>query len=124
MWRRTGAAWPACATERGTRLRRRKGSVLPLAALRVALDDRRWTPGPHARIGAARRQPRLLPRPAHPRVGGGLVPVFREGTISLDLDPMAGKSGTARLAKASGVPVTPVGLWGTHRIMFKGRRPD
>jgi 1-acyl-sn-glycerol-3-phosphate acyltransferase len=55
--------------------------------------------------------------------GGECVTVFPEGTISLDLEPMAGKSGTARLAAASGVPVTPVGLWGTHRILFKGRKP-
>jgi 1-acyl-sn-glycerol-3-phosphate acyltransferase len=54
---------------------------------------------------------------------GECVAVFPEGTISLDLDPMAGKSGTARLAQASGVPVTPVGLWGTQRILFKGRKP-
>jgi 1-acyl-sn-glycerol-3-phosphate acyltransferase len=54
---------------------------------------------------------------------GECVTVFPEGTISLDLDPMAGKSGTARLARESGVPVTPVGLWGTHRILFKGRKP-
>ena len=55
---------------------------------------------------------------------GECVTVFPEGTISPDLDPMAGRSGAARIAKASGVPVTPVGLWGTHRIMFKGRKPD
>lgn len=54
---------------------------------------------------------------------GECVTVFPEGTISLDLEPMAGKSGTARLAQASGVPVTPVGLWGVQRIMFKGRKP-
>ena len=54
---------------------------------------------------------------------GECVAVFPEGTISLDLEPMKGKSGTARLAKAAGVPVTPVGLWGAHRIMFKGRKP-
>jgi hypothetical protein len=36
---------------------------------------------------------------------------------------MVGKSGTARLAQESGIPITPVGLWGTHRIMFKGRKP-
>jgi 1-acyl-sn-glycerol-3-phosphate acyltransferase len=54
---------------------------------------------------------------------GECVTVFPEGTISLDLDPMAGKSGTARLAQASGIPVTPVGLWGAQRIMFKGRKP-
>ncbi len=54
---------------------------------------------------------------------GECVAVFPEGTISLDLEPMAGKSGTARLAAATGVPVTPLGLWGTHRILFKGRKP-
>jgi 1-acyl-sn-glycerol-3-phosphate acyltransferase len=54
---------------------------------------------------------------------GECVTVFPEGTISLDLDPMVGKSGTARLAQASGVPVTPVGLWGVQRILFKGRKP-
>jgi 1-acyl-sn-glycerol-3-phosphate acyltransferase len=55
---------------------------------------------------------------------GECVAVFPEGTISLDLEPMAGKSGTARLARAASVPVTPVGLWGTHRIMMKGRKPQ
>jgi 1-acyl-sn-glycerol-3-phosphate acyltransferase len=55
--------------------------------------------------------------------GGECVTVFPEGTISLDLEPMAGKSGTVRLAQASGVPVTPVGLWGMQRILFKGRKP-
>ena len=54
---------------------------------------------------------------------GECVCVFPEGTISLDLEPMSGKTGTARLAAASGVPVTPVGLWGAHRILFKGRKP-
>jgi len=55
---------------------------------------------------------------------GECVVVFPEGTISTDLEPMAGKSGTARLAQLTGVPVMPVGLWGSHRIMFKGRRPE
>lgn len=54
---------------------------------------------------------------------GECVCVFPEGTISLDLEPMVGKTGTARLAVAAGVPVTPVGLWGGQRILFKGRKP-
>jgi 1-acyl-sn-glycerol-3-phosphate acyltransferase len=54
---------------------------------------------------------------------GELVAVFPEGTISMDLEPMAGKTGVARLAALSGVPVIPVGLWGAHRILFKGRKP-
>lgn len=54
---------------------------------------------------------------------GECVCVFPEGTIALDLEPMAGKTGTARLAAATGVKVTPVGLWGAHRTLFKGRKP-
>jgi 1-acyl-sn-glycerol-3-phosphate acyltransferase len=54
---------------------------------------------------------------------GECVAVFPEGTISLDLEPMPGKTGVARLAGLSGVPVTPVGLWGAQRILFKGRKP-
>ncbi|MGH8975619.1 MAG: lysophospholipid acyltransferase family protein, partial [Acidimicrobiia bacterium] len=52
---------------------------------------------------------------------GELVGVFPEGTISRDLDPMAGKTGVARLARASGAPVIPVGLWGGHRLITAGR---
>jgi len=55
---------------------------------------------------------------------GECVAVFPEGTISLDLEPMRGKSGTARLAQAAGAPVVPVGLWGTHRILMKHRKPN
>ena len=55
---------------------------------------------------------------------GECVAVFPEGTISLDLEPMRGKSGAARLAQQARVPVVPVGLWGTHRILMKGRKPD
>ena len=55
---------------------------------------------------------------------GECVAVFPEGTISLDLEPMRGKSGTARLAQQAHAPIVPVGLWGTHRMMMKGRKPS
>ncbi len=54
---------------------------------------------------------------------GECVAVFPEGTISEDLEPMRGKSGTARLAQESGIDIVPIGLWGTHRLMMKGRKP-
>ena len=54
---------------------------------------------------------------------GECVGVFPEGTISQDLEPMTAKSGTARLVHRAGVGITPVGLWGTHRILTKGRKP-
>jgi 1-acyl-sn-glycerol-3-phosphate acyltransferase len=54
---------------------------------------------------------------------GRCVHVFPEGTISDDLDPMAGKTGLARLARAAGVDVVTVGLWGTQRVIPpKGRK--
>jgi 1-acyl-sn-glycerol-3-phosphate acyltransferase len=56
-------------------------------------------------------------------LAGECVVVFPEGTISPDLEPMAARTGIAWLAASSGVPVTPVGLWGAHRILFKGRKP-
>lgn len=56
------------------------------------------------------------------RAGRCLV-VFPEGTISLDLDPMVGKTGTARIAAATGAPVVPIGLWGLQRVLTKGRKP-
>ncbi len=49
------------------------------------------------------------------------VCIFPEGLISDDLELQPGKTGIARLAAASGVPVTPVGVWGTQRIHGKGR---
>jgi len=56
---------------------------------------------------------------------GQCVHVFPEGTISDDLDPMAGKTGLARLAKAAGVDVVPLGLWGTQRVIPpKGRKAE
>src|SRR5918992_2332863 len=47
---------------------------------------------------------------------GECVHVFPEGTISDEFEPMAGKTGLARLARATGVDVVPVGVWGTHRV--------
>ena len=51
---------------------------------------------------------------------GECVHVFPEGTISDDFEPMAGKTGLARLARAAGVDVLPIGLWGTHRVIPPG----
>jgi 1-acyl-sn-glycerol-3-phosphate acyltransferase len=50
---------------------------------------------------------------------GECVVVYPEGTITRqpDLWPMTGKTGAARIALASGVPVIPVAQWGAHRIL-------
>lgn len=53
---------------------------------------------------------------------GEVVVVFPEGTITADPDltPMKPKTGTARLALQSGVPVIPGAVWGTANIWPKG----
>lgn len=53
---------------------------------------------------------------------GELVVIFPEGTITNDPDlyPMAGKTGLARLALQTSVPVIPAALWGTANIWPKG----
>lgn len=53
---------------------------------------------------------------------GEVVVIFPEGTITTDpdLNPMEGRSGAARLALATGVPVLPAALWGTQNVWPKG----
>ena len=53
---------------------------------------------------------------------GEIVVVFPEGTISEDPDlrPLPPKSGVARLALGSSVPLIPCGVWGTQNIWPKG----
>jgi 1-acyl-sn-glycerol-3-phosphate acyltransferase len=53
---------------------------------------------------------------------GELVVVFPEGTVTRepDLQPMAAKSGAARLALKTGAPLIPCALWGTANVWPKG----
>jgi len=53
---------------------------------------------------------------------GSFVAMYPEGSVSTDFQPQPGKTGIARLASLSGVAVTPVGVWGTHRLWPKGRK--
>lgn len=51
---------------------------------------------------------------------GACVCVYPEGTITREPDfwPMVGKSGAARLALESGVPLVPLAIWGTREMMW------
>ena len=106
------SAGPARALPRQGRALRQAGARPAVA--RRAPDPR--APGPSRRGRRAQMAVDALER-------GECVGVFPEGTISEDLEPMVAKSGTARLARRAGVAITPVGLWGTHRILTKGRKP-
>ena len=57
---------------------------------------------------------------------GECVVVFPEGTVTTDpdLQPMRAKSGTARLALATGAPVIPGAIWGTQNVWPKGYRKN
>jgi len=50
---------------------------------------------------------------------GECIVVYPEGTVTRDPDlwPMRGKSGSARMALAAGVPVIPVAHWGEQEIL-------
>lgn len=52
---------------------------------------------------------------------GELVGMFPEGTISRSFIPQAGKTGAARMAMAAGAPLIPSSVWGSQRILTKGR---
>ncbi|PIF04846.1 MAG: 1-acyl-sn-glycerol-3-phosphate acyltransferase [Propionibacterium sp.] len=50
---------------------------------------------------------------------GRAICMYPEGTLTRDPDgwPMTGRTGAARLALATGVPVVPVGQWGAQEIV-------
>jgi 1-acyl-sn-glycerol-3-phosphate acyltransferase len=53
-----------------------------------------------------------------------VVGIFPEATISRSFEIKDFKVGAARLAQDAGVPLLPTVLWGTQRIMTKGRPRD
>jgi 1-acyl-sn-glycerol-3-phosphate acyltransferase len=57
---------------------------------------------------------------------GACVVVYPEGTASRDPDlwPMVGKTGAARLALTTGVPVIPIAHWGAQEVLpYGSKRP-
>ncbi len=52
---------------------------------------------------------------------GELIGMFPEGTISRSFVPAEGKSGAARMAMMAEVPLIPAAVWGSQRILTKGR---
>ena len=55
---------------------------------------------------------------------GEIVGVFPEATISRSFELKEFKSGTVRMAAAAGVPVIPLILWGTQRMLTKDHPRD
>jgi 1-acyl-sn-glycerol-3-phosphate acyltransferase len=55
---------------------------------------------------------------------GEVVGVFPEATISRSFELKEFKSGTVRMAAAAGVPIIPMILWGTQRMLTKDHPRD
>jgi 1-acyl-sn-glycerol-3-phosphate acyltransferase len=68
------------------------------------------------------KAPMALDRALEALRRGEIVVVFPEGTITddPDLNPMAPKTGAARLALQSGAPLLPCAVWGTQNVWPKG----
>lgn len=56
--------------------------------------------------------------------GGEVVGIFPEATISRSFLIKDLKTGAVRIAAEAGVPLIPIVLWGTQRIMTKGQKVD
>lgn len=52
---------------------------------------------------------------------GEVIGMFPESTISRSFVPAAGKTGAARMAMEAGAPLIPGAVWGSQRILTKGR---
>jgi 1-acyl-sn-glycerol-3-phosphate acyltransferase len=52
---------------------------------------------------------------------GEMIGMFPEATISRSFVPSAGKSGAARMAMDASAPLIPGAVWGSQRILTKGR---
>lgn len=52
---------------------------------------------------------------------GDWVGMFPEGTINTSFVPTRGRSGAVRMAQEAGVPIVPGAVWGSQRILTKGR---
>jgi len=50
---------------------------------------------------------------------GEVIGAFPEGSINRSLVPGRGKTGAIRMAQATGSPLIPIAIWGTHRILAK-----
>lgn len=55
---------------------------------------------------------------------GEIVGIFPEGTISRSFEIEDLKSGAVRMSMSANVPIIPVAVWGSQRIITKKRKPD
>ena len=97
-----------------------KAELFDKPALGPLLRGRAPDPG----AAGPRRRRRRARRPRSTRSARGeCVAVFPEGTISRISSRWSASRAPRGSRSAPASPITPVGLWGTHRILTKGRKP-
>jgi len=77
----------------------------------------------HIEVDRASGEKSLEPALAHLRAGEA-VGIFPEATISRAMDIKEIKTGAVRIAAEAGVPLVPVIMWGTQRMMTKDHPRD
>lgn len=55
---------------------------------------------------------------------GEVVGLFPEGTISRSFVPAPAKTGAVRIAMKASAPLLPSAVWGSQRLLTKGRKPN
>jgi 1-acyl-sn-glycerol-3-phosphate acyltransferase len=55
---------------------------------------------------------------------GEVVGLFPEGTISRSFVPARAKTGAVRIAMRASAPLIPSAIWGSQRLLTKGRKPN
>ena len=93
------------------------------------LFDHRWT-GPlmrslhHIEVDRGEGLASYARRPWTTCARGEVVGIFPEATISRAMELKEFKTGAVRIAAEAGVPLVPVILWGTQRMMTKDHPRD
>jgi 1-acyl-sn-glycerol-3-phosphate acyltransferase len=92
-----------------------KRSLFSVPVLGSVLRSTRMIPVDRGSAAAARS----IEAASHELGDGACVAIFPEGTITRDPDlwPMEAKTGLARIALASRLPVVPIAQWGAHEVL-------
>ena len=105
---------------RSPRALSRQGRAVRQAGARLVAARGAPDPGRRGSADAARRPRRRRRRAARAANASPCSPRARSRWTS---SRWSASRGPRASRSRAGVPVTPVGLWGTHRILIKGRKP-
>lgn len=73
-------------------------------------------------VDERRRRGASVPEALRALEGGAAIGIHPEGRVDPGPVPGQGRSGAVRLAGASGAPLVPCSVWGTQRLLTRGRR--